>query len=105
MNVTDVIQVVLTVIGAWSVIVFLLYFLLIKMVGYKNAGFLARALYSIYLVLMLLYSLFLSPYTRYVRFLSTGFYIALVIFVILLLFVILTGMTGGRAGKGGGSDA
>jgi len=105
MSVIDVIKVVLTVAVSWFVIVFLLYYLLIKMAGYKNAGFLARALYSVYLILMFLYSVCLSPFTHYVRVLSAGFYIALAILALLLIFVIVSGLAGGPARKGGGADA
>jgi len=106
MNVIDAIQVVLTVIVLWFVIVFLLYFVLIKVAGYKNAGLLARALYAVYLALLFLYSLFFSPYTRYMRVNSTGFYIALAVLALLLLFVVISGLSaGGRVKKGGGADA
>ena len=104
MNVIDTIQVILTVVVSWFVIVFLLYFLLIKITGYRNAGLLARALYSIYLISLFLYSIFLSPYARHVRVLSVGFYIAIAVLILLLLFVILTGTAFG-AKKRGGADA
>jgi hypothetical protein len=82
----------------------LLYFLLIKLVGYKNAGGLACALYSAYLIIMFIYSMFFSPFTRYVRFMTAGFFILLAITVALLLFVFLTRFAVG-SGKGGGTDA
>jgi hypothetical protein len=105
MNAVDMIKVALTVVAAWFVIVFLFYFLLIKAAGYKNAGFLARALYSVYLVLMFLYSIFFSPFTRYVRFPSAGFFIAIAITVLLLLFVVVSGLAGRTGKKGGMADA
>ena len=106
MGAVDIIKVALAFIAAWFVIVFLLYFLLIKISGYKNAGLLARALYCVYLILMFLYSIFLSPFTRYARVSSAGFFIALAILALLLLFVIISGLAGGPARKeGGGADA
>ena len=105
MGVIDIIKVVLTVVVTWFVIVFLLYFLLVKIVGHKNAGFLARALYSVYLVLMFLYALLFSPFARLLRVWSVGFYIAIAILALLLVFVIISGLAGRTAKRGGGADA
>ena len=105
MDVTDIIKVVLTFVISWFVVVFLLYFLLIKAAGYRNAGFLARALYSVYLALMFVYSIFFSPFIRYVRVSSAGFFIAVAVLALLLLFVIVSGLAGRTRAKGGGADA
>ena len=105
MSVTDIIKIVLTLVVTWFIVVFLMYFLLIKIAGHQNAGFLARALYSVYLVLLFLYAMFLSPFTRYVRVLSAGFYIAITVLVLLLLFVIVSGLAGRTPKRGGGVDA
>ena len=105
MGVIDIIKVVLTLVVAWFVIVFLFYFLLVRIAGHRNAGLLARALYSVYLVLMFLYAVLYSPFTRYVRVWSVGFYIAIAILILLLVFVIVSGLAGKTVKRGGGADA
>ena len=105
MSIVDIIKVLLTLAVTWFIIVFLFYFLLVKLAGHKKAGLLARALYSVYLVIMFLYSIFYSPFTRYVRFAGAGFYIALTVLVLLLMFVIVSGLAGKMGKRGGGADA
>ena len=105
MGAVDIIKVVLTLVATWFIVVFLLYFLLIKLAGHRNAGFLARALYSVYLVMMFLYMILLSPFTRLMRVASAGFYIAVAVLVLLLIFVIVSGLAGRPAKRGGGTGA
>jgi hypothetical protein len=84
----------------WAVVVIGLYFLFIKLVGVKSAGTLVRALYAIYFVLIFLYLILLSPYTRFLRVTNAGFYIALAVLVLLIVALFVTAAAGRASHRG-----